>query len=130
MRPFVQDPVVASAAPEVGIYGKQTTLEFAAPLQLECAPKVRIRTEAGDVSEVEATATGTGLSFAMPQLENPEAASPAGDEGEEQEGQDDADGEGAATSMAIWIDIAMNGLNFSGIEFEYAYALPGAAGDE
>ena len=69
-----------------------------------------------------------GVSFAMPQLEIPESDQAAG--GEEGEEEDADEGEAAPTFMTVFVDIAMNGLNYSGTEFEYAYALPGAAGDE
>jgi hypothetical protein len=122
------DPVIACATPDIGVYGKQTELEFAAPLQMDCTPKVKVRTEAGDVAEVDGTATSVGVSFAMPQLEIPESDQAAG--GEEGEEEDADEGEAAPTFMTVFVDIAMNGLNYSGTEFEYAYALPGAAGDE
>merc|ERR1711871_1169042 len=60
------DPVVAVGVPEVGVYGKETELQFKAQLQIDCVPKVKVRTEANEIVEVEATSTESGIIFSMP----------------------------------------------------------------
>ena len=113
-----QDPVVAVGVPEVGGYGKETELQFKAQLQIDCVPKVKVRTEANEIVEVEATSTESGITFSMPQLEIPDNYS-----GKNEDADEDTERE-IPTSMPIYIDVAMNGISYTGTEFAYAYALP------